>query len=105
LWDYITRSSQQEARQLRNRTAAFLHFKSCRAADVRIVCEATIPTWASLGDGRTAAINRIKAAADGFGLWNTVFGVAEFIADDASGKPVTSDMVERAIRDISTLRK
>ena len=104
-WTYITRTSQHEAKQLRNRTAALLPFDSVRTADVRLALESTIPNFSSLNGSSAKAVDSVRRSANSFGLWNTVFSVAHYIADEADGGPVTLDMVESAVADISKLRK
>lgn len=104
-WNFITRSSLHEARQLRNRTAAMLHFESVKDADVRLALSKTVTGWETLNGSCAAAATLVRKAANSFGLWNTVFSAAAYITEDAAGAPVTIDMVERAVADISRLRR
>lgn len=105
LWQYITKASQVESRQLRNRTAALLQFDEVKLADVRLALETTVPSWPSLGKDRDIALKKIREAANRFGLWNTVFSIAAFIAEETQDMPVTLPIVERAISDIQNIRK
>lgn len=104
-WNFITRSSLHEARQLRNRTAAMLQFDSVKDADVRLALSKTIPGWKTLNGSAAAAATLVRKAANSFGLWNTVFTAAAFITDEAAGNPITLPMVETAVADITKLRR
>jgi len=104
-WNFITRSSLHEARQLRNRTAAMLQFDSVKDSDVRLALSKSVPGWDSLNGSAAAAATLVRKAANSFGLWNTVFSAANFIADESNGAPITLEMVERAVTDISRLRR
>lgn len=105
LWKFITRSSQQEARQVRNRAAAILEFTSLKRKDVAVALADTVPNWESLAELQGFAVNSVKDAANSFGLWNTVFTIARFIADEAASGSLTLDIVERAVADVVKLRK
>jgi DNA transposition AAA+ family ATPase len=104
LWKTITKNSNQEARQLRNRAAAILEFKKVKPSDVRIAMEETVPNWKSLNGSSTAAISTITDTANNFGLWNTVFSIAEFITEEAGDGDLTLDIVQRAATDVYKLR-
>lgn len=105
-WNFITRSSLHEARQLRNRTAAMLQFDSVKDADVRLALSKTVPTWDTLPASSAAtAVTLVRKAANSFGLWNTVFSAAAFIAEESAGNSITLDMVETAVSDITKLRR
>jgi hypothetical protein len=104
-WNFICNKARQEARQIRNRTAALLEFGKLRASDVRSAMEKSVPEWHSLNDSSTVAVNEITAAANNFGLWNTVFSVASFITQESAGATVTLDIVRSAITDVSALRR
>lgn len=106
LWKFITRSSNQEARQLRNRAAAILEFTQIKRADVSTALEASIPNWATLNGATAKAVAAVTEAANNFGLWNTVFSIVEFIAAEAGPKDqLTLDLVTAAVADVTRLRK
>lgn len=106
LWKFITRTSQQEARQLRNRAAAILEFTAVKRADVQVVLSETIPAWHTLNGTAPKAVAAVAEAANNFGLWNTVFSIADFINQESgSGGPLTLDIVQAAVADVAKLRK
>lgn len=104
LWDRMKQNAWQETRQLRNRTAALLEFKTVTTGDVRTVLRSRLPNWESLGAQERTAVNLVRDAANSFGLWNTVSSIADALSD-ATGSPLAIDQVERAITEIKTLRR
>jgi hypothetical protein len=104
-WNYITRSSFHEARQLRNRAAGILRFDTLNPSDVKIVLESQVPGWSTLQEP-DRAIRLVCDAGNQFGLWNTVFPASKFIAQEAaeSGQ-VTMETVQQAVSDIARLRR
>jgi hypothetical protein len=105
LWKFITRESQQEARQLRNRAAAILEFTIIKPADVAIAMTESVPNWGTLNGSASKAVKEVADAANAFGLWNTVFSIAEFIVDECGDGDLTLDIVTKAIADVSKLRR
>jgi hypothetical protein len=105
LWKFITRASQQEARQLRNRAAAILEFTTVRKADVAQALAASIPNWETLNGTASRAAAAVTESANAFGLWNTVFSIADFINQEAGGGDLTLDIVNAAVADVAKLRK
>jgi len=105
LWNFITRASQQEARQLRNRAAAILELKQLKKRDVALALQESIPNWSSLNGSTNAAVEAVTHAANFFGLWNTVFSIAAFVNDEAGHGDLTMSIVETAIADVQKLRK
>lgn len=105
LWKTITFARNEEARQLRNRAAAILEFNKVKLADVRLAMKAAVPNWASLNGSSEAAAKTITEAANAFGLWNTVFSVADFIVQEAGDGSLTLDIVQKAADDVQKLRR
>jgi DNA transposition AAA+ family ATPase len=105
LWKTITFARNEEARQLRNRAAAILEFNKVKLADVRLAMKAAVPNWSSLNGSSDAAAKTITEAANSFGLWNTVFSVAEFITQEAGHGTLTLDIVQKAADDVQKLRR
>ena len=105
LWKTITKNSNQEARQLRNRAAAILEFNRVKSQDVRSAMEAAVPNWSSLNGSAAAAVHAVTEAANSFGLWNTVFSVADFITQEAGHGTLTLDIVQKAADDVQKLRR
>lgn len=105
LWKTITKKSNQEARQLRNRAAAILEFTRVKKSDVARALEETVPNWSTLNGSASAATAAITEAANSFGLWNTVFSIASFVAEEAGTGDLTLNIVESAIADVQKLRK
>jgi hypothetical protein len=104
-WNYITRASFHEARQLRNRAAGILKFEVLKPSDVKLVLENKVPGWSTLQDP-DRAIRLVCDAGNQFGLWNTVFPAAKFIAQEsAESGQVTIETVEQAVSDIAGLRR
>lgn len=104
LWERMKASAWQETRQLRNRTAALIEFKSVTQRDVRALMESMLPNWHSLGTSERSAVASVQKAANAFGLWNTVKSIADSIADTCDGT-ITLDQVERSISDVAILRR
>jgi len=105
LWKTITYARNEEARQLRNRAAAILEFNKVKLADVRLAMKAAVPNWSSLNGSSEAAAKAITQAANAFGLWNTVFSVADFIVQEAGNGTLTLDIVQKAADDVQKLRR
>jgi hypothetical protein len=105
LWKFITRTSHQEARQLRNRAAAILEFTTVRKDDVAIALTETVNQWSTLNGTAGKAVAAVTEAANNFGLWNTVFSIADFINQEAGDGTLTLDTVLAAVEDVAKLRK
>jgi DNA transposition AAA+ family ATPase len=105
LWQFITRASQQEARQLRNRAAAILELKQVKKRDVALALQETIPTWETLNGSASAAVDAVTSAANYFGLWNTVFSIASFVNQEAGDGDLTLPIIQTAIADVQKLRR
>lgn len=105
LWKTITFARNEEARQLRNRAAAILEFNKVKLADVRLAMKSAVPHWSSLNGSAEAAAKTVTEAANAFGLWNTVFSVADFIVQEAGNGTLTLDIVQKAADDVQKLRR
>lgn len=105
LWKFITRTSSQEARQLRNRAAAILEFTAVRKADVALALSEVVPNWATLNGSSSSAVNVVTDAANSFGLWNTVFSIAAFINEESGAQDLTLDIIQQAAADVQKLRR
>lgn len=106
LWRFITRASHQEARQLRNRCAAILEFERVQKADVAMALADAVPNWLTLNGTASKAVTAVTEAANNFGLWNTVFSIADFITQEAgTDTELTLDIITAAIADVTKLRK
>lgn len=104
LWQTLTKKSNQEARQLRNRAAAILEFGKVKKADVRLALESSIPNWSTLNGSTAAAVAAVTDNANRFGLWNTVFSIVDFVNQEAGDGDLTLDIITRAATDVLKLR-
>jgi hypothetical protein len=105
LWNAMKRRSWAEAAQLRTRTISHVAMSSVTNRDVELLLTSRMPNFAQdLNGSKAGCISQVTDAANSFGLYDTVVQIADAIRDEAAEAPVTPAIVERAIRNVKTLR-
>lgn len=105
-WDGLVRTARQEAQQLRNRTAAILRLTEVDHEGVYLAMLDTLgDPWVAIDKAESkAAIARIVREAKSFGLWNTVFSIADELRIESAGDSISTPLIEKAISNVRALR-
>ena len=103
LWRRMEQSNWEESEQLRSRTCARIEIASIDARDAAQFLAEQVPGAASL-EGWPGVVERCRAAADRFGLYDTLTRIGEDVVEECDGHP-TADAFDLAIANVEALRR
>ena len=105
LWDRMQQAAAPEAAQLRSRTCAKILLKEVSKSDVELFLAAKMAGYEGLNGAAKEAIAEACAAANRFGLFDTLQRVCDEVAAETGGvQPVTLGHVKSAIERVEILR-
>lgn len=104
LWTRMVEKAAKEAEQLRRRTHAKVVVTEVPLSDARKFVAAKLASYDPKAPDEKEIIAAIVAAANRFGLFDTVARICTEMEAEGSGKEMTSDVVTAAIRRVEALR-
>ncbi len=105
LWARMQSKSWEETRQLANRTFTTIRVEKIAAEDVRAYLEAKVPAFAALGKDEAKAVSTVcRAAANKFGLYNTLQAICDELNLEERKDALTVADAENAINRVEALR-
>ena len=103
LWKRMEEKAYEEAKQLRRRTHAKIVVDAVEPSNCRAFLKARLPGYEA-GDEDKEIVAAVIAAANKFGLYDTVDRICAEIDTEGKGKRVTLELVNAAIKRVEALR-
>lgn len=104
LWARMEQKAFEEVRQLRRRTHAKIVVDKIEPSDARRFLAARLPGYQAKGEEEKEIVTACIAAANKFGLYDTLNCICEEVEAEARGEAATIDLVEAAIKRVEALR-
>lgn len=104
LWERMETNAYEEAKQLRRRTCAKIVVPRLTAEVARNFLSAKLSGWAVLGEEEPEALAACLAAANAFGLFDTLHRICAEKAQENEAAGATLAMVKAAIKRVEALR-
>lgn len=104
LWSRMEKKAYEEAKQLRRRTHAKIVIESVSPGDCRTFIRAKLTGYDAKAADEKAIVGVMCAAANDFGLYDTLQRICDEVAKECDGGPATLDLVTAAIKRVEALR-
>ncbi|MBI5689277.1 MAG: hypothetical protein HZC55_04210 [Verrucomicrobia bacterium] len=104
LWARMEEKAFEEAKQLRRRTHAKIVVERVEASDARRFLAARLPGYDARAADEREVVGACVAAANAFGLYDTLERICAEVGNEAGGKDASLDVVTAAIKRVEALR-